>query len=49
TGYRGRVGIFELMMINTELRDLIVKRVPLSEIRAAAKANGMKTLKEDGL
>jgi len=49
TGYKGRVGIFELMIINNEIRDLIIKRAPLSEVRVAAKANGMKTLKEDGL
>jgi len=49
TGYRGRVGIFELMRMNNEIRDLVIKRAPLSEIRAAAKANGMRSLKEDGL
>jgi type IV pilus assembly protein PilB len=49
TGYHGRLGIFELMGMNSEIRDLIVKRAPLSEIRAAARANGMKTLKEDGI
>ena len=49
TGYKGRLGVFELMLINNEIRDLIVKRAPLSEIRAAAKANGMKNLKADGL
>jgi len=49
TGYYDRIGIFELMLMNSELRDLVVKRVPLSEIRAAASAAGMKTLKEDGI
>ncbi len=48
TGYRGRQGIFEMMIINEEIQDLTVKRAPLSEIRAAALANGMKTLKMDG-
>ncbi len=48
TGYRGRTGIFELMMINEEVQDLTVKRAPLSEVRNAALANGMKTLKQDG-
>jgi len=48
TGYRGRNGIFEMMIINEEVADLCVKRAPLSEIRAAALANGMKTLKQDG-
>jgi type IV pilus assembly protein PilB len=48
TGYRGRMGIFEMMLINEEVADLTVKRAPLSEIRNAALANGMKTLKMDG-
>jgi type IV pilus assembly protein PilB len=48
TGYRGRTGIFELMMLNEEIQDLIVKRAPLSEVRSAALANGMKALKIDG-
>ncbi len=48
TGYRGRTGVFEMMLINEEIADLCVKRAPLSEIRNAALANGMKTLKTDG-
>jgi len=48
TGYRGRMGIFEMMLINEEIADLTVKRAPLSEVRNAALANGMKTLKMDG-
>lgn len=49
TGYYGRTGIFELMVVNEEIAELIVRRAPLSEIREAAKAAGMKTLMEDGL
>jgi type IV pilus assembly protein PilB len=48
SGYRGRLGIFELMVLNEEIQDLIVKRAPLSEVRNAALASGMKTLKMDG-
>ena len=48
TGYRGRSGIFEMMLVTEEVADLTVKRAPLSEIRAAALAGGMKTLKTDG-
>ena len=48
TGYHGRVGIFEMMTANEEIQDLVVKRAPLSEVRQAALANGMKTLKQDG-
>ncbi len=49
TGYKGRIGIFELMVMNEELADLTLKRAPLAEIRAAARAAGMRTLKEDGV
>lgn len=48
-GFRGRIGIYELMVINTEIAELIVRRAPLADIKEAAKANGMKELREDGL
>jgi len=48
TGFKGRLGIYELMSINEEIADMVVRRAPLSEIRDAARANGMKTLQEDG-
>ncbi|MDW8106146.1 MAG: ATPase, T2SS/T4P/T4SS family [Armatimonadota bacterium] len=48
-GYSGRIGIFELMVVNDEIAELIVRRAPLSDIKEAAKANGMKELREDGL
>jgi type IV pilus assembly protein PilB len=49
TGYKGRTGIHELMIMNGELAELVVRRAPLGDIKAAAKANGMKELREDGL
>lgn len=49
TGYKGRFGIHEMMTVNEEIADLIVRRAPVSEVRNAARANGMKMLKEDGL
>jgi type IV pilus assembly protein PilB len=48
TGYKGRTGIYELMSINEELQELIVRRSPVTEIKEAARANGMHTLQEDG-
>ncbi|MCS7273164.1 MAG: ATPase, T2SS/T4P/T4SS family [Fimbriimonadales bacterium] len=48
-GYSGRIGIFELMVVNDEIAELIVRRAPLADIKEAAKANGMKELREDGL
>jgi len=49
TGYKGRTGVFELMRLNDEIAELIVRRAPVAEIREAARANGMHTLQEDGL
>lgn len=49
TGYRGRTGFHELMVMNTEIAELVVRRSPLNDIKMAAKANGMKELREDGL
>jgi type IV pilus assembly protein PilB len=48
TGYKGRLGCYELMRVNEELAELIVRRSPLSELKEAARANGMATLQEDG-
>ncbi len=48
TGYRGRFGIFEMMLMNNELRELAFKRAPTNQIRKAARASGMRTLLEDG-
>ena len=48
TGYKGRMGIFEMMLVEEEIQDLVVRRSPLSEIKSAALAGGMKTLKMDG-
>ena len=49
TGYRGRTGIHELMVMNSEIAELVVRRAPLHEVKEAAKAGGMKELREDGL
>jgi type IV pilus assembly protein PilB len=49
TGYKGRLGIFEMVEMGAELRELAYKRSPTSELRAAAKAGGMRTLAEDGV
>jgi len=49
TGYKGRTGIHELMIMNAEIAELVVRRAPLHDVKEAAKANGMKELREDGL
>jgi len=48
TGYWKRIGIYELMLMNEEIQDLVVKRAPLSDVKRAAIANGMRSLKQDG-
>jgi type IV pilus assembly protein PilB len=49
SGYRGRVGIYEIFMLNEEIQNLIYKKVSSSVIREAARKLGMRTLREDGL
>jgi len=47
-GFRGRMGIFEMMTMNNTLRELAFNRASTSELRRAAKASGMKPLLADG-
>ncbi len=48
SGYTGRVGIFELMELNDELRTLIMKNEDAAKLTHAARRNGMRNLREDG-
>ncbi|MCM8800539.1 MAG: GspE/PulE family protein [Candidatus Omnitrophica bacterium] len=48
TGYKGRVGIFEVLVMNEHLRELTTKNRPTIEIQQAAEQAGMITLKQDG-
>ncbi len=48
TGYRGRIGIYELMPINEEIRELIYRRESAGKIKKKALQFGMKTLRMDG-
>ncbi|MCX7819798.1 MAG: type II secretion system ATPase GspE [Kiritimatiellae bacterium] len=49
TGYRGRIGIYEIFVLNDEVRHLINAQVSSTELRNAARRLGMRTLREDGL
>jgi type IV pilus assembly protein PilB len=49
TGYKGRVGVYELLLVNEEIRRLTLKHASSSEINDAAVASGMVTLRQDGL
>ena len=48
-GYKGRTGIYELMTLNDELRDLVLKQASTGEIAKAAVAAGMSTLRKAGI
>lgn len=48
SGYRGRQAIFEMMLMNNNLRELAFQLAPISDLRRAATAAGMKSLVEDG-
>jgi type II secretory ATPase GspE/PulE/Tfp pilus assembly ATPase PilB-like protein len=49
TGYKGRMAVYELMVADATVKRLIQTRAPITEISAAALANGMRTLKQDGI
>ena len=49
TGYKGRTGVHEMLTMNNEIADLIVRRAPLGDITDAASRNGMMKMREDGL
>jgi len=49
TGYRGRTGIFELLLMNEDLRDLVMSDASTDDIRASARRSGMSTLRDAGL
>jgi general secretion pathway protein E len=48
TGYTGRAGIYELLMMNDEVRALALKNTDSGKIKRAAQNNGMRTLRQDG-
>jgi type IV pilus assembly protein PilB len=49
TGYRGRLGIFEMLRMTAAMREMTFKREPTQTIRRQARIGGMRTLLEDGL
>ena len=49
TGFKGRVSINEVMLINEEIQHLIVERASADRIASAAREEGMRTLRQDGL
>jgi type IV pilus assembly protein PilB len=49
SGYRGRMAIFEIMLLNDDLRDLVIKKVSTNVLRSEARKMGMRSLRESGL
>jgi type IV pilus assembly protein PilB len=49
TGYKGRVGLFELMIMNDKLRDMVMSNCPIDDLRNAARGFGMVTLRDAGI
>jgi type IV pilus assembly protein PilB len=48
-GYRGRTGLFEVMVLSEEIRSLALQRAPAEQIAGVALREGMRRLREDGL
>ncbi|MHC4195182.1 MAG: GspE/PulE family protein [Planctomycetota bacterium] len=48
TGFKGRTGVFEMVELNSELRELAFAKAPTTELRRTAIAGGMRNLMEDG-
>jgi type IV pilus assembly protein PilB len=49
TGYRGRIGLFEIMPVSPEIRKLVIERASADQIGALAVEQGMRRLRQDGL
>ena len=49
SGYKGRFGLFELLLVNDEIRDMIMRNASTNDIRDAARRNGMVTLRDSGM
>jgi type IV pilus assembly protein PilB len=49
TGYKGRVGIYEFLELDDDLRDIITSNPTLTDMRRAAREKGMRTLRDDGI
>jgi type IV pilus assembly protein PilB len=49
TGYQGRLGLYEVMPLNDEIRTMVIERRSVSDIAAAAARTGMRTMRDDGL
>jgi len=49
TGFAGRIGVYELLLMNNEIKDMVTAKMPANEIKKAAVKSGMRILIEDGM
>ena len=49
TGFKGRIGIYELLLVDAGISELVLEQAPGYKIREQARSNGMRTLLEDGI
>ena len=49
SGYKGRIGIYELLLMDADISELVLNQAPGYKIREQARKNGMTTLLEDGI
>ena len=49
TGYKGRMGIYEIMTLDDDMRDMIIKHASTQVLRMEAKKRGMRSLRQAGL
>ena len=49
TGYKGRMAIFEMMLLTERVKDLVMKSASTEQLRHIAREQGMRTLRESGL
>jgi type II secretion system protein E len=49
TGFKGRTAIYEILVLDDDIRDLVIKRAPMNEIKELALKKGMRTLFNDGM
>ncbi|MEY4119132.1 MAG: type pilus assembly protein PilB, partial [Planctomycetota bacterium] len=49
SGYKGRMALFEIMTMDDEIRDLVIKQASTRVLRQEARKRGMRTLRESGL
>ena len=49
TGYQGRMAIYEVMLVNEQFHELIIRGATAAELQTLARKTGMKTMQEDGI